>query len=201
MKQAPEGWALGPLQVDAPAGHRVVLDQFEYQQPESSSLLDSLLSKIPLVGLALPMLAEKHNPPEEQETVSRRDLIKAGVVALGGAAVAESARADSGTLDVAEISIHENKHSMGLQLWDGVEVVLPSDMEYSVVVDDDPIDVFGVDSTAVVPPGVTGQVVVRTEESLSTLQSLQWSAFGHEPVSYEFELDRCCRELRRRHCQ
>jgi hypothetical protein len=201
IRLTPSGTAFGPLEITPTKESRVVLEKFEYRS-HPKSMMDGLLSgKLPLAGMAAPLVvARDGSPPDvetDRESVSRRDVLKMGVVAMGGAAMASNpVAAGEHELEVASITVSKNEAGFGLRVWDVVEGVLPGSQDYRVLVDGTPLQsfrreltgAFDASSAATIPRGVTGTLSVRTDASIGFWTDVKSFLSSPDPLEYSVQL-------------
>lgn len=161
------GAAFGPLEISAYPGSTARVGGLTFREP--AGILDGLFGSGGGSGLfaTLPLLAA-HRADDDEDSVTRRDVIRTGAAAgllLGGQATAAAA---TKTATRAEFAALENPAGIRMRVFDRVQNVLPPDRLYYSYLDGESYASFSADSSSDygdVLPKATGTVTVGPKGS------------------------------------
>lgn len=198
LMPTPEGMAFGPLEFQTPAGETLGISRLKYLPPPES-LLERIADSLPLntthsASLTAASLtasaATAASPDMEIGRVTRRDLLKAGAVALGltGSSVGVTRAAEKPAHSIVEIELAQNPGGVRLRIADVIKDTLPPGQKYYVTADGNHQSTFTPTSDpGDVEAGAAGLIQVKTEATADTLEYV--SALIHrDTVTYQWTL-------------
>ena len=183
---SPTGVALGPLELATPPGDIALVDRLEFLPEVSGD--DSFLSALAVGGAA------GATATEDEEPVSRRDVVRASGAIVAGAALIGTAVADEKEYPIAEFDLPRNDSAVQLSIFDPVSDILPQNETLHLDVDGTRLGSFDSTEDQTVTTDRTGEFRVYAPDSVSRRERmLAWVnglMAGEETLSFEFELEK-----------